>query len=308
MTLTTSPAVDLDVRPLAGRIGAEISGVDLAAGPSDSAISAIRGALLVHKVVFFRDQPNLTPAGHLAFAARLGPLTIAHPTVGSIEGEPSVFELDSESGGRANNWHTDVTFVDRPATISILRGVQFPPYGGDTIWANTAAAYDDLPDHLRVLADRLRAVHTNAYDYARAKQPVESGAAEKRREQFVSTVFETEHPVVRVHPETGERSLLLGGFARHIVGLSSSESHDLIRAFQHHVTRPENTVRWQWRAGDVAVWDNRATQHYAVADYGAARRVVQRVTVAGSIPVGIDGRPSRSLKGDADAFSPVGPV
>ena len=305
--MTVSFTSRIDLRPLAGRIGAQLDGVDLSHELDDVTVADIRTVLLAHKVIFFRNQEALDPSGHQAFSRRFGPLTRAHPTVSSLEGEPGVFELDSAQGSRANNWHTDVTFTDRPPAASFLRGVAFPTHGGDAVWANTAAAYEALPEALRALVDQARAVHTNSYDYARQRQ-VQGSAESRRAAEFVSTVYETEHPVVRVHPETGERSLLLGGFARHIVGLSTTDSADLIRALQDRITALENTVRWQWRAGDVAVWDNRATQHYAIADYGDARRVVQRVTVAGAVPVGIDGRPSRTIKGDAGAYSPVGPV
>jgi len=301
--MSTATAVNLEIRRLAGRIGAQIDGVDLASDLDEGIVSGLRRALLAHKVIFFRGQDRLDPAGHQALARRFGPLTKAHPTVSALEGEPDVFELDSARGGRANNWHTDVTFTDRPPAASFLRGVTFPDYGGDTLWANTVAAYEKLPDSLRALVDGARAVHTNAYDYAREHG---GGGKATRASEFVSTIFETEHPVVRVHPETGERSLLLGGFARHIVGLTAAESADLIRNLQSRITVPENTVRWQWRPGDVAIWDNRSTQHYAINDYGQERRIVQRVTIAGAIPVGVDGRPSASIKGDAGAYSVVG--
>lgn len=303
--MSTATAVNLEIRPLAGRIGARVDGVDLAADLDDATIADLRAVLLAHKVIFFRGQDRLDPAGHQAFARRFGPLTKAHPTVSALEGEPDVFELDSARGGRANNWHTDVTFTDRPPAASFLRGVTFPDYGGDTLWANTVAAYEKLPDSLRALVDGARAVHTNAYDYAREHG---GGGKATRASEFVSTIFETEHPVVRVHPETGERSLLLGGFARHIVGLTSAESADLIRNIQARITVPENTVRWQWQPGDVAVWDNRSTQHYAINDYGRARRIVQRVTIAGATPVGIDGRASATIQGDASDYSVVGPA
>ena len=310
MTLTTD--LNIAIRPLAGRIGALVEGPDLASDLDDETVARIRTALLAHKVIFFRGQDRLDPVGHAAFASRFGPLTQAHPTVRSaaLEEEPVVFELDSDKGARANNWHTDVTFTDRPPAASFLRGVTFPPYGGDTVWANTVTAYETLPESLRVLVDGARAVHTNTYDYARDTGSIRGGGSglSSRGVEFTSTVYETEHPVVRVHPETGERSLLLGGFARHIKGLSPAESADLIRNLQTRVTLPENTVRWQWRPGDVAIWDNRATQHYAINDYGDAKRVVQRVTVAGAIPVGVDGRPSVALKGDASEYSPVGPA
>lgn len=295
-------STQLEVTRIGGRIGALIEGVDLTESLSTETVSNIRETLLAHKVIFFRGQ-HLDPASHQAFANRLGELTIAHPTVESIDGEPNVFELDSLDGGRANYWHTDVTFTDRPPSASVLRAVVIPPYGGDTLWANGARAYEELPAPFRTLADELRAIHTNEFDYGRRAESERQGTWGKRSEQFISRTFETEHPVVRVHPETGERSILLGGFARRIVGVSSEESTRLIEILQHHVTRPENTVRWNWRAGDIAVWDNRATQHYAINDYEDQHRVVQRVTIAGSIPVGIDGRPSIAKVGDASYYS-----
>jgi alpha-ketoglutarate-dependent taurine dioxygenase len=302
---TNTAGLNLDVRPLTVRIGAEITGIDLREELDARTVAEIRSALLTHKVVFFPDQ-HIDVEGQLAFARHFGDLTVAHPTVPGPQGAPNILELDSLAGGRADQWHTDVTFTDRPPAASVLRAVVIPPYGGDTIWANTVTAYQGLPAPLRNLADALRAVHTNAYDYAKAKE-IDSldDATRQRRERFVSTVYETEHPVVRVHPETGEGALLLGGFAHQIAGFSGRESTDLIRTFQHHVTKPENTVRWRWSEGDVAMWDNRATQHYAVNDYGNSHRVVQRVTIAGSIPVGPDGRASVALRGDASAYSTV---
>src|SRR2546430_156412 len=292
-----SSGSDLQAQPLTVRIGAELTGVDLRQPLDARAVAWIRSALLRHKVVFLRGQ-HLDREQQVAFASHLGELTAAHPTVPGAEGAPGVFELDSHAGGRANHWHTDVTFTDRPPAVSVLRAVVVPPVGGDTIWANTATAYEGLPAPLRALADGLRAVHTNRYDYGRANPAgAVDDAARRRRVQFESVVFETEHPVVRVHPETGERSLLLGGFAQHVVGLSSRESADLIRALQDRVTAPEHTVRWRWREGDVAVWDNRAPPPYAVDDYGDAHRVGQRVTVAGPLPGRVGRRPSPALRG-----------
>jgi taurine dioxygenase len=263
----------------------------------------VRQALLEHKVIFLRDQ-RLDYPTQVAFARRFGPLTLGHPTLASPPGQPLLEEIDSSKGVRANNWHTDVTFLHRPPAFTLLRAVVIPPVGGDTIWANTVTAYESLPDELRDLADRLRIVHTNAYDYAAVtgrEERADPVLAEKRRE-FVSTVYQTEHPAVRVHPETGERSLLLGGFARTIDGFGPQASRELIRILQDHITRPEHTARWQWRVGDLAIWDNRATQHYAIFDYGTAHRRGERVTVAGPVPVGVDGRPSVPLTGEASAY------
>jgi taurine dioxygenase len=291
----------IEVHPVAGRIGAEIAGVDLSARLSDAVVSEIRSTLVRHKVIFFREQ-TLDADGQVAFARRFGEVTTAHPTVPALDGHPEVLDLDyRRSSARANTWHTDVTFVDRPPLGSILRAVIVPAAGGDTLWANTAAAYADLPPPLQALADGAWAIHSNAYDYAALDLPEEVRAY---REVFTSTVYETAHPLVRVHPESGERVLFVGGFVRQIRGFSSAESADLLRLFQAYVTRPENTVRWRWREGDVAFWDNRATQHYAVADYGEAHRRMQRVTVAGDLPVGLDGHTSEALKGDSSAYTP----
>ncbi len=254
-------------------------------------------------MVFLRGQ-GLNYRRQVAFAERLGPLTLGHPTLASPPGQPLLEEIDSLKGGKVNYWHTDVTFVDRPPAFTLLHAVVIPPLGGDTIWANTVSAYQSLPSELRELADRLRVVHTNDFDYARTTirgGPVDPGA-EAAHAEFISTVYETEHPLVRVHPETSERSLVLGGFARTVLGFTPQASRDLIRLLQEYITRPEQTVRWRWREGDLAIWDNRATQHYAIADYGHAHRRGERVTVAGPVPVGVDGRPSVALKGNASAY------
>jgi alpha-ketoglutarate-dependent taurine dioxygenase len=303
MTDTIGTHVRIDVRRLAGNLGAEITGVDTGTELGDDTVAQIRQALLEHKVVFLRGQ-SLNYRRQVAFAERLGPLTLGHPTLASPPDQPLLEEIDSAKGTRANHWHTDVTFVDRPPAFTLLHGVVIPPVGGDTIWANTVTAYQSLPAELRDLADRLRIVHTNDYDYAAVYGRGErvDAAVTAQRQEFVSTVYETEHPAVRVHPETEERSLVLGGFARTVLGYSPQASRDLIRVLQEYVTRPDQTVRWQWRVDDLAIWDNRATQHYAIFDYGSARRRGERVTVAGPVPVGVDGRPSVALKGDASAY------
>ncbi|SEP10926.1 TauD/TfdA family dioxygenase [Paenibacillus sp. OV219] len=288
--------VNFEVRQVAGRIGAEIRGVELSADLNEETVSFIREALLKHKVVFFRGQQQLDDAGQEAFAKLLGS-PVAHPTVPIKQGTDYVLELNSAHGGRADSWHTDVTFVDAYPQASILRAVVVPEAGGDTVWANTAAAYDNLPAELQKLVDGLWAVHSNEYDYAayRSKEVDEVSLA-KHREVFASTIYETEHPLVRVHPETGERTLVLGHFVKRILGLSSADSAQLFSLLQSHITRLENTVRWRWSEGDVIIWDNRATQHYAVNDYGDQHRVVRRVTIDGDVPVSIDGKHSVTRK------------
>jgi alpha-ketoglutarate-dependent sulfate ester dioxygenase len=200
-----------------------------------------------------------------------------------------------------------VTFVDAYPKISVLRGVVIPPFGGDTVWANTVAAYEGLPPALKGLAENLWAVHSNLFDYTAARPQASAAAVKQYEDVFTSTVYETEHPVVRVLPRTGERSLVLGYFVRRLVGYSQSDSNHLFEMFQSHVTRLENTVRWRWNAGDVAMWDNTATQHCAISDYGDQKRVVRRSTVRGEVPVSVDGRTSvtrcKTTKPSASAHS-----
>jgi len=280
----------LDLQPVAGRIGAEVRAVRLSGDLEPATFDAIRQALLKYKVLFFRGQRHLDDAAQEAFARLWGEL-VAHPTVPVRPGTDYLLELDSEHGGRANSWHTDVTFDLAYPQASILRAVVIPAAGGDTVWANTAQAYLDLPPALRQLADNLWALHTNDYDYA-SRFNVNEAGLKRYREVFTSTIYETEHPVVRVHPLTGERTLVLGHFVKKLLAYPSADSEHLLKLFDSYITRLENTVRWRWSPGDVAICDNRATQHYAINDYGDQRRVVRRVTIAGDVPVSVDGRRS----------------
>lgn len=294
----------ITVRKLGSRIGARIDGVRLTGDLPEQTVAEIRAAILEHKVVFFRNQNHLDDDAQIAFGERLGPLTTAHPTVNT--GSARVLSLKATRGMAANSWHTDVTFVDRVPAFSILRGVTIPEYGGSTNWANTATAYETLPPQLKALVDGLWAVHSNDYDYAH--QYGEDGSTRDEdtdfyRQQFAATIYQTEHPVVRVHPETGERSLVLGHFVKQFSGFNQKESAALFNLLQDRVTKLENTVRWTWSQGDVAIWDNRATQHYAVADFDTQVREVRRITVQGDVPVGIDGRASRVIEGDASVYN-----
>ncbi|MFC0039103.1 TauD/TfdA dioxygenase family protein [Actinomadura rayongensis] len=240
------------IKPVAGLIGAEVCRLRLAGRHDRATVAVLRDALLRHRVLFFRGQDDLDEAGLTAFAALLGtPETIA----------------DAEPGGTA--FHTEESYASRPPKAVVLHALDVPAHGGDTVWANTVAAYDALPAELRDVADRLWARH------ARGGR-------------------EAEHPLVRVHPATGERSLLLGGFARAIAGLSAeADSEALIRLFQDQVVRLENTVRWRWAPGDVALADNRATQVRVVRDFGDAPRRLRRITLAGETPGPVRARPPR---------------
>ncbi|MYZ39376.1 TauD/TfdA family dioxygenase [Streptomyces sp. SID4917] len=290
----------MTVHPVAGYVGAEIRNVDLAGELDPDTVQHIRAALLRHRVVFFRGQ-SLDAAGHERFGRRFGDLTAGHPMMGAEEaahGNRAVLDLDyGREAVKSDAWHTDVTFVHRPPFGSILRALTIPPYGGDTLWADTVRAYATLPAGLRQLADGLWAVHAPvSKSYDTPDMIVTPDVLS------LPGACVTRHPVVRVHPETGEHALLLGSSVRSFSGWSEADSRDLLRIFQNYVTRPENTVRWRWAAGDVAFWDNRATQHYAVADYGDTPRHLQRITVAGDVPVAPNGERSRVLYGDDEAY------
>ncbi|HET7399449.1 MAG TPA: TauD/TfdA family dioxygenase [Intrasporangium sp.] len=297
----TTIATDRIARKLTGRIGAEIAGVDVSAELDADTIDFLNRALLEHKALVFRGAP-LSKEQQERFAAHLGDLTTAHPTLAAEAGAPRVLPVDSERGV-ANHWHTDVTFVRSPPKVTTLVSKVVPPYGGETLIANTAAAYRDLPEPLRQLADSLWAIHTNDYDYAQPEEALDQRARENRA-QFTSLTYRTAHPVVRVHPETGEKGLFLGGFVQRIVGLSAGESRDIVRLLQSYVTRPENVLRVAWEPDQLVVFDNRVTQHYAIDNYDGRPRRLNRVTVAGDVPVGSTGERSRVLEGDSSHYTP----
>ncbi|MGW4367036.1 TauD/TfdA dioxygenase family protein [Nocardia takedensis] len=294
----------ISVQPLSGYTGAEISGVDLAAELSEEVIAQIRRALLQWKVVFFRDQ-SIGHAEQIAFARRFGKVTPAHPyEENPPAGFPEILPIDSrrydELYGRRrtsydSSWHTDVTALVNPPAFSILRSDILPPYGGDTAWTNLVAAYENLPERLREFVDTLDAEHTFENRAAR-------GSA--RGEVISNKPLRTFHPVVRVHPETGERALFVSpGFtrkAKNIRDLGPRLSSYLLEALWEEATRTEYTVRFRWQPGSVAFWDNRATAHLAIPDAGHLDhdRVLYRVTLEGDVPEGVDGRKSESLEGE----------
>jgi len=284
------------VNKLGSRIGAQIEGARLGGDLAYSAVEEIRAALLAHKVIFFRGQHHLDDAEQLAFAALLG-TPIGHPAATAFgDGAQIITPINSEYG-KANRWHTDVTFAANYPAASVLRAVTLPSYGGSTLWANTAAAYQDLPEPLKALANNLWALHSNRYDYVKTEMTEMTDAQKALRQAFEKPDFRTEHPVVRVHPETSERTLLAGDFVRNFVGLDSYESSVLFELLQRRITVPENTIRWNWEPGDVAIWDNRATQHRAIDDYDDQHRLMHRVTLMGDVPVNVHGQRSRVVSG-----------
>jgi alpha-ketoglutarate-dependent sulfate ester dioxygenase len=293
--MTTSSTTPITVTKLGSRIGARLDGVRLGGDLDAATVDEIHGALLRHRVIFFRGQHHLDDDEQLAFARLLG-TPIGHPAAKYLAAEnaPIITPINSDYG-KANRWHTDVTFVANPFAASILRAVTLPSYGGSTLWASTAAAYAALPEPLKYLAENLWALHSNRFDYV----VTETMTDEQRafREAFEKPDFRTEHPVVRVHPETGERTLLAGNFVLGFLGLDSHESHTLLELLQRRITMPENTIRWNWEPGDVAIWDNRATQHRAIDDYDDQYRLMHRVTLMGDVPVDVHGQRSRVVSG-----------
>ena len=286
------------VTKLGSRIGARVDGVQLRGDLDPTTVGEIRETLLTHKVIFFRDQHHLDDQQQLAFAGLLG-TPIGHPaaSVLAAKNAPVITPINSEYG-KANRWHTDVTFAANYPAASILRAVTLPSYGGSTLWASTAAAYEQLPEPLKCLVENLWAVHSNRYDYVTEEAVVSMTDAQRAfRQAFEKADYRTEHPVVRVHPETGERTLLAGDFVRNFVGLDSHESDVLFELLQRRITMPENTVRWNWEQGDVAIWDNRATQHRAIDDYDGQHRLMHRVTLMGDLPVNVHGEHSRVVSG-----------
>jgi alpha-ketoglutarate-dependent taurine dioxygenase len=294
MTSTLSSVdVALDVTPLSAHIGAELRGLDLRS-LSDAEVAAIRAAWLEYKVVFFPGQ-HLEPAEHLAFAARLGEPTEGHPVIPGIADHPEVFEIDytqaselaalyGDVAGRSTglSWHTDVTFVKRPPAGSILRAVVVPDAGGDTLFSNQQAAFEGLSPSLQDYLSTLTAVHDGEHQFSKILSLVGEGTWEGKKFTSLEPV---EHPVVITHPETGKRVLFVNpGFTSHVKDLSRAESDALLGFLYAHSVRPEYVVRYHWTPGTLGFWDNFATQHSVVGDYGSNPRVIQRVTLRGTEP------------------------
>ncbi|MCW3097427.1 MAG: tauD3 [Chthonomonadaceae bacterium] len=305
VTLTGITNTTLDIRPLTPIIGAEVAGIDLRRPLDEATVAQLKQAIRNWKVLFFRDQ-DITDEQFLTFGRYFGPLTPAHPIAAGLPEHPEIWERAADEyrnrrkekavaipttapARDSKGWHIDITFVANPNKYSILRGIEIPAYGGDTVWANLAAVYEGLSPAIQNLVDGLQAVHgTSIYDFIGAKPDA-------------ATKYTALHPLVRVHPDTGEKVLFLNaGVIRHIVGLKASESRALIDLLFEELTRPEYQVRFHWTPNAIALWDNQATSHVGPIDYAHfdLPRVVRRITVAGELPVGPDGFQSRPLEGE----------
>jgi taurine dioxygenase len=265
---TTEPRTTVDVRRIAGALGAEVHGIDLKAPLTDERRALIESLLLEHLVLFFPGQ-HLDPAQHRAFASQWGEME-NHPFLRKVEGYPEIVELSSEQGFVADDWHTDVTFSDRPPIMSILNHVVTPEVGGDTMWTNQYAVYESFSQPMRDLLDGLTCINT-----ARIYGNPQTRAT---------------HPAVRIHPVTGRKCLYVNGqFSERFVELSHEESKNLIDFLRAYATHPRFTVRYKWTQGTLAMWDNRCTQHSVLNDFQGTR-VIQRVTILGDLPEGLPPR------------------
>ncbi|MBV7259729.1 TauD/TfdA dioxygenase family protein [Erythrobacter crassostreae] len=267
----------LDIRPITPAIGAEILGVDIGAADIGDAVPQIRAALLKHGVVFFRNQ-DLTQEQHIAFARHFGELEV-HPATPKDQPNPEVLRISHgpKSRGKENYWHSDVTWREEPSLGSILLAREVPDCGGDTCFANMHLAYERLSEQMMRFCEGLTAVHDISRVFAKrlGKTP------EELQEKYPLM----RHPVIRTHPETGERVIYVNtAFTSHIEGLSKDESKSLLAHLYKTAADTEIQCRFRWQAGSIAFWDNRTCQHLAVSDYFPARRVMERVTIAGDKP------------------------
>ena len=278
-----SPSQALDIRPVSGALGAEISGVELSEDLSDETIADIRQALLNNLVIFFRDQ-DITPDQHLAFAKRFG-VTVEYPLIKGLEGYPeitTVVKLKHEKHNFGGLWHSDTTYLEVPPMGSILLARELPPYGGDTLFANMYLAYETLSNGMKKLLEPLKALSVSNLPKVLQTRQARMDDSAKAPPQTVLTATQ---PVIRTHPETGRKALYVNG--AHTIrfeGMSDEESAPLLKYLFEHQTRPEFTCRFRWEPGSIAFWDNRCTQHNPLNDYHGFKRVMHRITIAGDRP------------------------
>jgi len=272
----------LSLKPLTPSIGAEIEGVDLGVPLDEATREALRAALLEWKVIFFRDQ-DITTEQHLDFARNFGPLEV-HPFAPHKPGYPEVLAIthDRDNRGKENTWHSDVTWRIEPSLGSVLRAIEVPQVGGDTLFADMYAAYEGLSDAVKQKIEGRVAIHDFVHFRAGMRK---RGVSEEKIEEFNKTYPKPVHPVVRTHPETGRKGLYVNAaFTTHIDGLDEQESKSLLAHLYAQASIPEYQCRFRWRKNSIAFWDNRASQHYAVSDYWPAVRRMERVTIVGDRP------------------------
>tara|TARA_R110000824_G_scaffold366730_2_gene555739 strand:- start:268376 stop:269248 length:873 start_codon:yes stop_codon:yes gene_type:complete len=278
----TAAALPFTVKPLTPNIGAEVHDIDLSAPMDQAMLTALRQTLLEWKVIFFRDQ-NITTEQHLAFARHFGELEV-HPFAPQKEGFPEILPIthDANNKGKENVWHSDVTWRECPSLGSILRAIEVPEVGGDTLFSDMYAAYDNLPDDIKAKIDGAVAVH----DFAHFRIAMRKrGKSEAEIEEMNKKYPMVEHPVVRTHPETGRKGIYVNNaFTQYIKGWDKDKSDAMLAYLYAQAAIPEYQCRFRWQANSLAFWDNRACQHYAASDYWPAIRRMERATIIGDRP------------------------
>jgi taurine dioxygenase len=283
--------VRIEIRPMAGALGADIVGVDLSRPLDDAAFAAIERALHEHLVIFFQGQ-TLTPEQHLALTRRFGPISRS-PYIKHMDDYPDIIAVLKEAEERkistfGNAWHSDFSFLEEPPLGSVLYAREVPSHGGDTLFANMYAAYEALSPGLRRVLDGLKAIHTGKpYGVGGLPQDLAVSRSIGIERNQPEADRETAHPVVRLHPATGRKALFVNSiYTTRFEGMTAAESKPLLDFLYAHATQPEFTCRLRWRQGDLAVWDNRCTMHYAINDYDGQRRLMHRTTIKGERPMG----------------------
>lgn len=279
----------IEVRPVAGALGAEVHGIDLSGSMGDNLFAAVHQTLLDHQVVFFRDQ-NLTPERQIEFARRFGDIHY-HPYIAGLPEHPEIVEIiktETDEQNFGGSWHSDQMFNRRPAMGTMLYAKETPNAGGDTLFASMYAAYDALSDGMKEMLSELRSYNAGdkfRHQGGRTRRETMAGKSSMRlKDPDPDQDTEAFHPVIRTHPETGRKALYVGGHTQRFEDMTSDESEGLLNYLMAHGTRPEFTCRFRWEPGSIALWDNRCTQHFAVNDYPGQRRVMHRITIAGDEP------------------------
>ncbi len=273
----------IDIKPIAGALGAEIHGIDLTSDLTAADYQQIKDLLVEHEVIFFRDQ-DMSPANHKALADSFGSLQ-QHPAYNTVDGYPMLTILEStpEKPTKIEAWHHDMTFMATPPMGSILHGKIIPPRGGDTMWSSMTAAYDALSDQMQSFLSGLTANHDFAYGF---KESLAEPGGRERLHSALEANPPVEHPVICTHPISGKKVIYVNElFTTHIIGMKPKESHALLDFLHDHIITPEFTCRFQWQPNSVAIWDNCSTQHKPINDYHPSHRLLQRITIDGGKPV-----------------------
>jgi len=280
----------IEIKPIAGALGAELHGIDLA-NLTDDDFADVHDAFLAHQVIFFREQ-TLTPVEQIGFAKRFGEIHL-HPYMRGLPDHPEILEIvkrEEDTKNFGGGWHTDQAFSPRPALCTLLYAKETPTFGGDTMFTNMYAAYEALSDTMKSVLAPLKGLFLGdraaaAGGPSRKEKYLSQGGIMQPKYPNADEGTQAEHPLVRTHPETGRKSLFLSSHTAKIVGMTDEESAPILSFLRQHSVRPEFTCRFRWEPGSFAIWDDRCTQHFAINDYNGQRRRMHRITIRGDVPV-----------------------